>query len=293
MSLVSIIIPVYKSEHYLKFSLDSAVSQTYKNKQIIVINDGSRNEKRIKKILSFYKNLSIDYISTKKNRGVAHALNMGLKKSRGKYICWLSHDDMFFKNKLYEQIKFLKNRNAIISSNFIEINSLNNKHKKKILPQNYYNRTTLSLMINDRLNGCTLLIPKIFFKKIGYFDEKLLHTQDYDMWIRLSRKYRFIHCQKFLLKMRVHKKQSSNIGKYQAKIEKRALFDKYYNHIESDVEKLSIFNFFYYEAILLRKEMINAAHKILDTYTKKRNKILSIFFILCFYLLKQILKFIK
>lgn len=293
MSLVSIIIPVYKSEHLLQFSLNSAVNQTYKNKEIIVINDGSYNEKRIKKILVSFKNYPIDYISIKKNKGVSYALNMGLKKSRGKYVCWLSHDDIFSKNKLSEQIKCLKNKNVIVSSNFIEINSLNSLQKKKVLPQNYYDRTTLSLMINDRLNGCTLLIPKILIKKIGYFDEKLLHTQDYDMWIRLSRKFKFVHCEKFLLKMRIHKRQSSKIGKFQAQIEKKALFEKYYNYIKSDVEKLSIFNFFYYEAILLRKEMTNASDQILNTYIKNKPKIISIFFIICFFLLKQIFKFIK
>ena len=139
----------------------------------------------------------------------------------------------------------------------------------------------------------TLLIPKILIKKIGYFDEKLLHTQDYDMWIRLSRKFKFVHCEKFLLKMRIHKKQSSKIGKSQAQIEKKALFEKYYNYIKSDVKKLSIFNFFYYEAILLRKEMTNASDQILNTYIKNKPKIISIFFIICFFLLKQIFKFIK
>ena len=295
MPLVSIIIPVYNSEELLRFSLKSAINQTYKNKEIIVINDGTENEKKIKTILDLYKEFPINYISLKKNMGVSNSLNLGLKKSNGKYICWLSHDDILMENKIAEQMKLLNNlkREAIISSNFIQFDHSNNKSAKKSLPKDYFENTTLSLLINDRLNGCSLLIPKIFLNKIGRFDNKLLHTQDYDMWIRLSRKFKFVNCDKYLLKMRLHDNQSSIIGKLDASKEKLEFFKKYYNYIKKDIEKLSIFKFLYYEIILINKGMIFAAKKILSSYTKNKSILSVIFLNLVFQFLKITCKLYK
>lgn len=295
MSLVSIIIPVYNSEDFLMFSLKSAIKQTYKNKEIIVINDGTKDEDKIRYILSLYKKFPIRYFSLKKNMGVSSALNLGLKKSKGKYICWLSHDDIFMKNKITEQMKCLNNlkKTVIISSNFIQFNHISDRISEKPLPENYFENTTLSLMINDRLNGCSLLIPKIFFKKVGKFDKKLVHTQDYDMWIRLSRKFKFVNCAKYLLKMRVHKNQSSQTGKIDALKEKTELFKKYYGYIKKDIEKLSIKKFIYYEIILINKEMIYVAKKILNSYIKNKSILSAIFFKLFFQFLKITIKLSK
>ena len=295
MPLVSIIIPVYNSEEFLKFSLKSAINQTYKNKEIIVINDGTKNENKIKTILELYKEFPIIYISLKKNMGVSNSLNLGLKKSKGKYICWLSHDDIFMENKIAEQMNLLNNlkREAIISSNFIQFDHSYRKSAKKSLPKDYFENTTLSLLINDRLNGCSLLIPKIFLNKIGRFDNKLLHTQDYDMWIRLSRKFKFVNCNKYLLKMRLHANQSSIIGKLDASKEKLELFKKYYTYIKKDIEKLSFSKFLYYEIILINKDMIFAAKKFLSSYTKNKSILSVIFLNLVFQFLKKTSKLYK
>ena len=89
--LVSIVIPVFNGENYLKDAIDSAINQTYSNCEIIVVNDGSSDatEKIAKsygKKIRYYK---------KENGGVSTALNLGLEKMTGDYFSWLSHDDLY------------------------------------------------------------------------------------------------------------------------------------------------------------------------------------------------------
>ena len=81
--LISILIPVYNNEEFLKFSLKSAVQQTYKNIEILIINDGSKNLNKIKEIINSFKDYRINLYSFNKNQGISNALNYGIKKSKG------------------------------------------------------------------------------------------------------------------------------------------------------------------------------------------------------------------
>ena len=127
---VSVLIPVYKNIQYLRDSLNSVLRQTYKNIEIIVISDGDPNFKRIKKIIQSYKK-KIHLIKIIKNSGVSFALNKGLRKSKGKYINWLSHDDYFHEKKIEKQINFLKkNRKSICFTGCYLIDSNKKKNWK-------------------------------------------------------------------------------------------------------------------------------------------------------------------
>ena len=93
--------------------------------------------------------------------------------------------------------------------------------------------------------------------------------------------------------MRVHKKQSSQNGKIDELKEKTELFKKYYGYIKKDIEKLSIKKFIYYEIILINKEMIYVAKKILNSYIKNKSILSAIFFKLFFQFLKITIKLSK
>ena len=96
--LISVLIPVYNGSNYLEEALESVLEQTYSNYEIIVVNDGSNDEGKTKKIALKYEN-KIRYFE-KENGGVASALNYGISKANGDYISWLSHDDIYNENKL-------------------------------------------------------------------------------------------------------------------------------------------------------------------------------------------------
>ena len=209
---ISVIIPVYNGGNFLSQAIESVLNQTYQNYEIIVVDDGSTDNtrqiaKRFKdKIKYYYKN----------NGGVASALNYGIKKMTGDYFAWLSHDDVYTKDKLEIQIDFLtelKDKNTILFSNFNLVDSNN----RIITKTNYLANLKVEELcvgyypvVKGCINGCTILINKNCFEKVGLFDESLKTTQDYDMWLRLFKQYPSYCIPNCLVNYRIHPKQDTN-----------------------------------------------------------------------------------
>ncbi|MDA9626943.1 glycosyltransferase [Candidatus Pelagibacter sp.] len=266
---VSIIIPVYKNIHFLNQSLYSAINQTYKNIEVLLINDGNtlEDKKKIYKVRSKFKKKNISIINIKKNKGVSNALNVGIKKSKGQYISWLSHDDFFSLKKTEEQIKFLKKKNAkVCSCDFIEINKIKNYKITRTLDQNYFDDQVLSIILNDSLHGCSLLIEKKCFDK-NFFDRKYKHIQDYDLWAKMSEKYMFIHLNKKLLFSFKHTSQNSYVKKDESTVEKLKFYKSLVENklIIYDYKNfIYIFKFIYRSLIKYRSPSL--AQSILKKY---------------------------
>src|SRR5437764_1349700 len=101
---VSIVIPVYNGGTYFEEALKSALAQTYPNVEIIVVNDGSTDEGKTHSIAQKYLS-KIKYFY-QSNKGVAGALNTGIRQMTGEFFTWLSHDDMYLPEKTAAQIAF-------------------------------------------------------------------------------------------------------------------------------------------------------------------------------------------
>ena len=99
---VSIIIPVYNGSDYMREAIDSALSQTYDNIEIIVVNDGSKDNGESERIALTYGD-KIRYIY-KENGGVSTALNEGIRHMSGEYFSWLSHDDVYTPDKIKKSV---------------------------------------------------------------------------------------------------------------------------------------------------------------------------------------------
>ncbi len=209
---VSIIIPVYNGSNYLNQAIESALSQDYSNVEIIVINDGSTDENKTRDIALTY-NDKIRYFE-KENGGVASALNLGISKMEGDYFSWLSHDDLYKPNKISSQISYLldlnlNSKNVILYSDFDLISENGDIFWNSDLSSSLTYSFRIWLTLFSQLNGCTLLIPKEAFDNVGGFDESLKHTQDYDLWGRLSYQYEFVYVPINLVKSRQHSEQDS------------------------------------------------------------------------------------
>lgn len=206
---VSIIIPVYNWSNYLKEAIESSLAQTYKNIEIIVINDWSKDDWATENVaLSFGDKIIYIY---KENWWVATALNFWIEKMTWEYFSWLSHDDLYYPNKIEEQIKFLntlEDKMTIISSN-IELIDENSKHIQFINKNYNSERIIYELLENWVINWCTLLINKNIFNDIWNFNVELKTSQDYELWFRIAKKYNFINLDKTLVKSRQHKNQDS------------------------------------------------------------------------------------
>lgn len=188
MEQISIIIPFYNCK-YVDQAIQSALNQTYPDKEIIVVNDGST--KFLNKLNKFLD--KIRYVE-KDHGGTASALNLGIQKARGDYITWLSSDDVYKREKLASQVKFMKEKEAAISySPYFRIDHTNKLVNGNIEGQYYYDTPMeffRHLKRNCFINGSTIMIKKELFAKIGLFDEKLVYAQDYDFWLRAAKHYK-------------------------------------------------------------------------------------------------------
>jgi len=252
--LVSIVIPVYNGSNYLSCAIDAALNQTYKNIEVIVVNDGSTDNKKSEKIAKKYGN-KIKYYY-KDNGGVSSALNYGIERMNGDYFAWLSHDDFIEKNhieKLVELVSCEGNEKVIPFSSFKVIDTKNNLDIKRTIDaqlvvmdykmsklKNYYS------LLQGEINGGSVLIPKEAFEKYGYFDESLRITQERDMWSRLIKEYHFINVPYDTASVRVHSNQVTTTAKdVVEKTEKKSL-DIINSLTREEIEQLEYNKSFFY-----------------------------------------------
>lgn len=264
--LVTIVIPVYNGSNYVKEAIDSALNQTYKNLEIVVVNDGSTDT--TDEILKSYGD-KIRYFS-KENGGVSTALNLAIKEAKGEYISWLSHDDLYLPNKIQRQIEELSkldDKNTIMFSNF---KVLYQENKKEInVNMNFDNQNNkndiVRLLFCSELHGCSLLIPKSCFYSIAFFDETLRTTQDYDLWFKFVKNGISFFCVKeALIKSRSHMQQDSLQKIDICNKEKQNLFKKILKEQRNTLVCLDKNNF---------KQICNAMKGL---YSKKELRLLSI-----------------
>ncbi|PIR72625.1 MAG: hypothetical protein COU42_00605 [Candidatus Nealsonbacteria bacterium CG10_big_fil_rev_8_21_14_0_10_36_24] len=185
--LVSIIIPTYNASAYIADAVDSAVKQTYLNKEIIVVDDGSTDD--TKKILAPYiRDGFIKYIF-QKNKGLSGARNTAIREANGEYIALLDADDFFLPEKVERQIRYLETHTECDISycdlyHFYEDNPL----KLLKLQYNYYsgNDVLLHLIKGNFIAPLAVVLRKNVFDRFGYFDENLKRSEDLEFWIRVA-----------------------------------------------------------------------------------------------------------
>lgn len=178
---VSVIIPFFNCP-YVDQAVASVLNQTYPNIEIIVVDDGSTMHQE--RLIPYMDRI---YYLGKMNGGTATALNYGIQMSTGKYTVWLSSDDMFYSTKIERQVNFMEQHQAEVS--FTDYHVIN-KANEVICHNATAKFTTVRSFIEAfssycPLNGCTVMMKKDYVRNIGYFNEKLLYTHDYDFWIRV------------------------------------------------------------------------------------------------------------
>ena len=183
--LCSVIMPAYNCEKYIAEAIESVIKQTYKNWELIIVNDASTDD--TEKIIKSYqeKDKRIKLISLTENQGVANARNTALKNVTGRYIAFLDSDDYWEKEKLQEQITYMNNRKIAFSyHDYKLLNTVNNKEKLIKVP--------LKLNYNELLKGnttgscLTVCIDRKIVDKIYFPDEK---HEDYICWLNTLKNY--------------------------------------------------------------------------------------------------------
>ncbi len=220
--LVSVIVPAYNHEKYITDCLRSVVEQSYKNLELIVLNDGSTDttEELIKLFIEENSLTNIRFIS-KKNEGVCKTLNKGLEIAKGKYVAFLASDDMWEPKKLEIQVDFME-RNDNIGLVFSDawFQKFNEKtHIKwsdyKTNMDRYFKNGIQNadmyflLLTRPIIPALTVMVRKQIFDEIGGFDEALVYEDD-DMWLRIALKYPLAYINEPLACYRMHDSNISN-----------------------------------------------------------------------------------
>ena len=205
--LVSIIIPVYNGENYLKYAIESALGQTYRNVEVIVVDDGSIDATH-DICLSYGDKLRYFY---QENSGVASAVNCGIKNMNGEYFSWLSHDDTYHKDKIEKQIYAALESGdptRIVNGNYEIDNEIYHTHTSIRYDEAYgidKMETSVFPILMTAFHGCVPLVHKKHFKKAGLFDPSKRLTQDFDFYFKALRGEKTIFLTEPLVNVRVHK----------------------------------------------------------------------------------------
>jgi glycosyltransferase involved in cell wall biosynthesis len=175
--LVSIVIPLYNGSNFLSEAINCALNQTYSNIEIIVINDGSKDDGAGRDVaLSFGD--KIRYFE-QENGGVSAALNNGISKMKGEYFSWLSHDDLYTIDHIEKQVSMLRSDTDVVISNSLlyyqfSNQTLTRKDKYSIFPKIAIPVTHFYYWYY----ACAFLVKKDFFEKYYQFEERFRIGQD-------------------------------------------------------------------------------------------------------------------
>lgn len=221
LPLVSIIIPVYNGEKFMREAIESALAQDYENKEIIVVNDGSTDGGATEEIALSYGD-AIRYIK-KENGGVSSALNLGIANMKGEYFSWLSHDDKYLPNKVSATVETILRYDEEDLIGLCEVCQIDAESKRlgELRSRKRFStkrvigwREALSeLFAYGCFNGCALMIPRSVFDVCGGFNEELRYAQDWLMWLTVFLEgYSLVYTDEVAVESRVHSGQLTNTG---------------------------------------------------------------------------------
>ncbi len=188
---VSVIIPTYNRAHLIGRAIQSVLNQTYRDFELIIVDDGSTDKtddiiKEFKK-----KDERIKYIKHDKNRGGSAARNTGIIIAKGEYIAFLDSDDEWFKRYLEKQVENIKNSSISACISYCGFIRKRENSYQFFCPSKIGNLYHLQLYKAYVSPTSAVLVKRKCFDLIGLFDETLPARQDYDIWLRLSKRYLF------------------------------------------------------------------------------------------------------
>jgi glycosyltransferase involved in cell wall biosynthesis len=207
--LISVIMPVYNCELYIRESIESILNQSYVNFELLIFDDCSTD--KTLNIIEGYKDNRIVVFKKDENTGLTASLNMGLRIAKGKYLARMDGDDISFPNRFEKQVAYLENNtHVVLCSTLYKI-------------YNWYMISNQPLIHEEikvgLLSGCCISHPTVMMRKDVFinnnlkYDETKESGEDYDLWSRLIFLGEFHNIGEVLLYYRTHPQQISNIKK--------------------------------------------------------------------------------
>ena len=258
---ISVVIPTYNRKETIKRAMDSVLSQSYQNFELIIVDDGSTDETQeiINKFLPHekIKVISID------NSGVSKARNIGIQNADSKWIAFLDSDDEWHTDKLTRQMKVIEDDPDAVLIHTNEVWIRNGKHlKQKGIHKKYGGFIFDKCIPLCNISPSTSLIKKSVLEEVGMFDEKFVVCEDYDLWLKISSKYK------------VHFIEDSSVNKYGGHDDQLSTMYKAmdYYRVKSLDNILDIRELSHKNVQLVREMIISKSEILINGYRKHGNK---------------------
>ena len=229
--LISIILPVFNGELYLKQSIESCLNQTYRNIELIIIDDCSTD--RTPDIIQKYATQDdrVRFFRNEKNLKLPKSLNIGHKKAKGTYMTWTSHDNYLNINAIDQLVHTMTRRNCdIVYSNYSKVSEFGEQIIKK-------NLEGVSNLFFGNIIGPSFLYKRAVFERNQGYSENLFLVEDHDFWIRAARHSTFYHLNEDLYSYRIHREslsssiESDNRVNHSFKMAQKKMYLDIFNHI--------------------------------------------------------------
>ena len=201
--IVTVLMPVYNGQKYIREAIDSILTQTFSNFELLIINDGSTDDSC--QIIQSYTDPRIRLVQNETNLKLIETLNKGIKLSRGQYIARMDCDDKSMSERLAKQIAFMETHLdvGILGTGFCIIDSKGKPSRKVVFPLEHHS-LCWDLCFYSPICHPSILIRKNVLLQVGGYDPEKLHVEDYDLWYRLSKKTKLANLPDILLYLRKH-----------------------------------------------------------------------------------------
>lgn len=246
--LISVIMPTYNRGYIISIAIESILKQTYKNLELIIIDDCSTDN--TEEIISRYNDNRLKYIRLNEKKGSNYARNVGIEESKGDYITFQDSDDYSFPERIEIEYNTLKAENVdLVFSSFYKvqangnerevIDDKDNKIKKKLFPKKKVKtEDVLNVLLYKNIITTQVLFGKKELFMQERFDNDITRFQDWDLMIRIAQKYKVFHIEKPLLYLFI---QKDSITKSNKKgYESLEIIYKKYSDLFNDKQKCRI-----------------------------------------------------
>ena len=206
MPEISVIMSVYNGEKYLESAVESILSQSFKDFEFIIIDDGS-TDKSLDLLKDFQKRDERVKIISRKNKGLVTSLNEGISMAQGEYIARMDSDDFSKPSRLEKQFGYMKENSLVVCGTWAEgIDSTGVKIKDMNYPSKISEIRLFTLLHNPFIHS-SVMFRKDIFEKVEGYKKFFKHIEDYELWTRIVFKYKTGNVAETLLQYRFHEDQ--------------------------------------------------------------------------------------
>lgn len=276
--MISILLPVYNSELFIKKTIDSVLNNTHKAFELIIINDGSEDNSL--DIIKSYDDPRIK-LYNKSNSGLIETLNYGIRKCKNEIIMRIDSDDIIHSQKIEKQLfRFKKDKVALLGTEGYTINNAGEVDSSINLPSKHDDILKAMMNYNASLIHPSIMVYKNVLQSVGLYSPKMKHAEDYDLFLRISKIGKISNLNEKLIYLRKNENNISHLNakeqiintfiakKYYQDYNYKPISDKIFFKIKNDINENSLNKLYFF----IHSKIVE------NTYLNKSKNYFTIFF---------------